>query len=56
MTKTNAFGARLAFLHEKHNEPYTWYGDVSIAEKKADIDQKAFQSSQLSWAAGKAGA
>ncbi|MEK9195888.1 MAG: hypothetical protein AAB914_00810 [Patescibacteria group bacterium] len=40
MSTTFALEFKTAFLFEKRSEPYKRYGEVSIAEEKAVLDQE----------------
>jgi hypothetical protein len=41
MTSPFALETKIQFLLEKHNEPYKWYGEVSIAEENWIWGQEA---------------
>lgn len=45
MTQTTiALETKMNFLFEKQNEPYMWYGEVSIVKEKFILAQESFWS------------
>lgn len=52
----NAFVARVNFIFEKRTEPYTVYGEGSIAEEKFTIAQKLLWRGRPSRSAERSGA
>jgi len=51
----NTFEGIVRFFFEKRNEMYQEYFEMSIGKEKRARVQKALQSSQLCWTAGRAG-
>lgn len=55
MQKATTFEDRVRFLFEQRTELYITYNERVVAEEKRAMAQKALQSKQLCWLAGRAG-